>query len=422
MFDSTQQMNPSASPTIYLLASAGNPNYGDEFIVRSWLEFLRRAAPGALVWLDAPNPGLCAQLFSDSHPQLRCTDTLWQLAWQVSETVPSTDWPRHVVHHLKHLGTPRLDAGIERLRQVSVFHLLGGGYLNSRWPQNCLVPLATAIASKIYGIPAVASGLGLLPQDTETASLLDRSFKDFFFVESRDNSNQVSEYFPSATSGFDDAFFGLAPDIQHFWYKPQTRTPPRFMLLLQGDQHQDPSVRRRTLDTALNELESAGWTRNDPVGLVEAIPPDDAWALNTLKEELGLEVEFYSFLEIWNNGLPFAPGQFWVSTRFHFHLLAAACGIYGTAISISADYYSPKHRSLIELGTGWKLVDPQGTTLVDANQPATDSFPRVASNIARSRIALALQLLQHPEDHSGLQRLVSEMRASLVGKNASALQ
>lgn len=210
---------------------------------------------------------------------------------------------------------------------MSVFHVLGGGYLNSVWPQNCLIAVATAMASEAHGIPAIATGLGLLPQSTDTVNLLSEPFKQFSFVESRDNSDQVKTDFPSVISGFDDAFLGLAPNIQRFWYKPQTRATPRFMLLMQGDQHQDPSARRMTLDTALVELESAGWTKNDPIGLVEAIPPDDAWALTSLREELGLEVAFYSFLEIWDNGLPLARGQFWVSTRFHFHLLAAACGI-----------------------------------------------------------------------------------------------
>lgn len=60
MFSITRPANSVEHPVVYLLATAGNPNYGDEFIVRSWLEFLQQSAPGAVVWLDAPNPGLCA--------------------------------------------------------------------------------------------------------------------------------------------------------------------------------------------------------------------------------------------------------------------------------------------------------------------------------------------------------------------------
>ena len=41
-------------------------------------------------------------------------------------------------------------------------------------------------------------------------------------------------------------------------------------------------------------------------------------------------------------------------------MLAAAAGAAGVAISISPDYYAPKHRSLIALGSGWTLLEDLG--------------------------------------------------------------
>lgn len=49
------------------------------------------------------------------------------------------------------------------------------------------------------------------------------------------------------------------------------------------------------------------------------------------------------------------------------HLVAAAAGATGLAVSVSRAYYTPKHRSLIDLGSGW--------TMSDADEDALPSRP-----------------------------------------------
>ena len=48
---------------VYLVASGGNPNYGDELIVAGWLRFLAENRPHASVWLDCPQHGLASALY-----------------------------------------------------------------------------------------------------------------------------------------------------------------------------------------------------------------------------------------------------------------------------------------------------------------------------------------------------------------------
>ena len=64
-------------PVIYLIGTAGHPNYGDELITASWLRELARTFPDAEVWLDSPRPGQASVLFDGIHPGLRCVDTLF---------------------------------------------------------------------------------------------------------------------------------------------------------------------------------------------------------------------------------------------------------------------------------------------------------------------------------------------------------
>jgi polysaccharide pyruvyl transferase WcaK-like protein len=39
---------------VYLVAPSGNPNYGDEFILRAWLSYLARVRPEADVVVAKP--------------------------------------------------------------------------------------------------------------------------------------------------------------------------------------------------------------------------------------------------------------------------------------------------------------------------------------------------------------------------------
>lgn len=83
--------------------------------------------------------------------------------------------------------------------------------------------------------------------------------------------------------------------------------------------------------------------------------------------------EFHPFRDIWRNGLPSAPGQTWISSRYHLHLAAAAAGATGLAVSVSRGYYTTKHRSLIDLGSGWTSFDAEAGGTPD--RPTGTGFP-----------------------------------------------
>jgi len=75
-------------------------------------------------------------------------------------------------------------------------------------------------------------------------------------------------------------------------------------------------------------------------------------------------------------GLPAATGQRWLSPRFQTHLMAAAAGAAGRGVDNSR-YYTNKHRSLIELGSGWTLS--QGLRRVASPGPGGFSAPVLCS-------------------------------------------
>jgi hypothetical protein len=96
--------------------------------------------------------------------------------------------------------------------------------------------------------------------------------------------------------------------------------------------------------------------RGDDVAVVEGIPGSDRIVFDRIAHLLR-GVVFVPFTEVWSRGLPARAGQTWVSTRFHPHLLAAAAGASGLALSGRRDYYPVKHRSLVDAGSRWRLAD-----------------------------------------------------------------
>lgn len=338
------QANDRPRPVYYLVAPAGFPNYGDELIAAAWLRHLAEVAPEADVWLDTHSPGPSTMLLSDLHPRVRFTDTLWRLCgdapsedpWQVAA------WVRAAVDDPG--LAPRWYHGIDLLGRVDVLHVLGGGYINKLWPKHIGLLAGVVAAKARSGARAAMTGQGLLPISDDAVPLLRTLADHFDVVEARDAGSAA---LLDLTPGVDDAFLAHDPGLY------AEGDVPEVMLCLQSD----------LVDVGAGKLAGAvlsmlrSW-KVDPatIGVVEGIPRIDREVYALLERELP-GARFYPFPEVWGSGLPVSPEQTWISTRFHPHLMAAAAGASGVAVSVHPDYYAIKHRSLTELGSNWTLVE-----------------------------------------------------------------
>ncbi len=73
----------------------------------------------------------------------------------------------------------------------------------------------------------------------------------------------------------------------------------------------------------------------------------------TALQSEGYRVAFFPLDNLLRRGLPARPGQRWLTTRFHPHLLAAAKGCSGSFISVSEEYYGVKHHAVLRMGSRW---------------------------------------------------------------------
>ena len=358
---------------IYLVASAGNPNYGDELIVASWLRFLARVRPEASVWLDCPQPGTASALFAGIHPKLRTTNTLWRSCAEAPDQSAQGVWD-HVDRIVSHGGTPMYDVGLMMLGQVDVIHLLGGGYVNGVWPDHVGLVSGMTAAGRLNGARLIASGLGLMPLP-ENAVQLKSAITAFSSASVRDAASAAAV---GVEVGLDDVFLGLPHELQRAARSEAVQARAKdVMLCIQSDMTDDETFTR--LRDKLHLVAEKALANGMSVGYMEAIPGSDRRMFDAL-EGLIPEENFVPFLSVWNDGLPVRSNQVWYTSRFHPHMMAAAAGARGVAIGILDDYYDIKHQSLLELGTGWTY----------AGARSEENLPEPTGNSDFQQIALGL--------------------------------
>ncbi|WP_226995589.1 polysaccharide pyruvyl transferase family protein [Gordonia phthalatica] len=349
---------------IYLVTSAGFPNFGDELIVEAWLRHLALRRPGARVVVDSPRPGQASLLLRHANRHAVFVDTVWSLALFAAsdEAGPEIDrdapweWVADVTSRLG--GAPRDAEGVELLLRASTVHIVGGGYLNNVWPHHVSLVAAVAAVSRANGARAIATGTGLTPGFTGAA--LERFRTDaaqFEVFDLRDRpSLDVLADAPGGSFTGDDAWLSPRLAID----SPASRTPSgRVVLCAQSDLTDDFAWRGRTGTDALADFMTATldeWgVDGSEVTVVECIPGHD----NTIPHLMGSRLDGahrVPFLTAWRSGLPFGEGHTWLTTRFHPHLMAAAAGDSGVAVVAKPDYYATKHRSLTAAGSAWTVV------------------------------------------------------------------
>ena len=339
-------MPKRSRPLHYLVAPTGAPNYGDELIAATWLRHLTEIAPDADVVLDCLNPLGITEPVLRSHPRLRPTSALWQLCvrhWEQGADVADVagrivrDPDSSTVH------VDDLRESLDLLRSADTVHILGGGFFNAMWPAFLGLAGGAAAAVEVSGGKAAMTGQGMSPPVEGVGDLYAALLGRFDVVDVRD-APSVAVAGAGATCSGDDVFLSPLPDS----------TWPDVPEMMVSVQSQLSGLEAADVVSLVTKT-AAEWAASS-VGLLECIPGEDQELLALVEEALP-GVRRFSLPDVMARGLPVVPGQCWLSTRFHPHLVAAAGGASGVAVNINGDYYGTKHRSLIERGSGWSLLD-----------------------------------------------------------------
>jgi hypothetical protein len=374
---------------IYLVAPCGNPNYGDEFVVRAWLRHLARIRPHADVVVDCHTPGQAAVLLQRQHPRVVFVDTVWRMCFETAG-LPAADAAAVAADVIANPGRmPRIVSGVELLTRADTVHLVGGGYINTIWPHHLALVAAAGAAAARSGGRAVATGQGLVPVgDPDRLSLLRRLLSAFAVVDVRDEPSFAALGGSPGRGTFtgDDAWLGVGDPGVYDTESPAARRD--FLFCLQADLMEDfgGGAGLDGLTASIGGLIARWDVAGERAAFVEGIPGQDRIVFDRLSAMLP-GVEFVPFVDVWARGLPARPGQTWVSTRFHCHLLAAAAGASGVALSGRADYYPVKHRSLVDDGSRWHVADSADLPHTPSHRGGFD--PVTVKSMNREKRALA---------------------------------
>ncbi|WP_328472157.1 polysaccharide pyruvyl transferase family protein [Streptomyces sp. NBC_00448] len=332
----------------YLVTPAGVGNYGDELIAKMWLRHLAKVAPDAEVVIDCAGPDVVARRLQGIHPRVRFVATLWRLCAfmcmdkNVEESVAFVE--RSVADPA---SVPDLTEGIEELRRADTIHIVGGGFINSHFARLLSMLAAAPAAAAHSGALTAFTGQGLWPLAPGTEDLARRLISRFGIADVRDSvTYDFLKGIDAAVQSPDDMFLNISPDL----FRADADAPEVMVSLQTKFSEVDTSD---LVDYVAGMVKAWGVDR---VGLIESSPDFDKEVMELAEQRMPV-ARRYTMDELLESGLPAGPGQTWIATRFHPHLFAAARGASGVAVSIAPDYLGVKHRSLLECGSRWTLVE-----------------------------------------------------------------
>jgi polysaccharide pyruvyl transferase WcaK-like protein len=282
------------------------------------------------------------------HPGMRFTDTLWMLCIEHMGN-GSAEIADAVTARIRAADRP---PGVAELIGSDVVHLVGGGILNYLYPWTTGLLAGVVAATRESGGRSGMTGQGMCPQQPELLPRLRDMAVQLTVADARDEPSRQLLGLDALRVTADDIFLGLGPS--HYRW---TDDAPDVMVCAQSDiapMFNGATDAATVAESVLRTLRS--WNvPAEEVGFVECFPDIDNQVHDIVKKDLP-GVRFYSLMDILDHGLPVRAGQTWISTRFHPHLMAAAAGLGGIALSVRPDYYDVKHQSLIAQGSGWRLA------------------------------------------------------------------
>ena len=321
---------------LYLVAGNGAPNFGDELIVKLWLQFYRDAGYTGPIVVDGKGAVATKKLLGHfDNVEFR-----------------KVFIPRHKQKmdgnylDFAYAGYEFANNNLDAFRSVKAIHFLGGGYTNSSWPNvTRLLGGAAEIARKI-GIPIVATGLGLdpfLPMDSATRKVWAEIIGCFSFFECRDYKSwskmmEITEgNHLGITHGLDDCFLYPVHRDQHAGRWLHLSGFSEKGILGKGG-HQFLS------DLMTNFDQTVFWTCSE----------SDFDTLTALQSVFP-HIKRVSNFDLLRYGVPIEENDFMITLRFHPHLLAARSGISGYYFYFSK-FYETKHNMVLDLGSGFKKM------------------------------------------------------------------
>ncbi len=394
---------------IYLIGGAGNGNFGDELIVRGWLEFLRETGVAEAIVCDENYASISQRFLGPLFPEVGFTDDLNRLKSRGPDTFYAS-FARGVRFYEnggfeRHADLAGLAATLER---ATVLHLHGGGYINTIWPTNAFL-LGFAVATKRrHGCKLVGTGLGLLPAGTPPElyqPMLREALAEFDLLEVRDR--WAYDYLkrlsasPRILLGLDDSYLlgrdapGPGPRTLHVsWFG----YADGFEEVLEFAGGPAAAAFERVLFWACIDRDLTCFER------LAAVCP---------------RAEAIRWQDLVRGPIPVRPGDHMITARFHPHLLAARHGATG-AYRTDRGYYDVKQGSVVDLGSPFGRIGDAPLAELTADAPF-NPIRRLDDERVASKRKLAAWIYRELLEEAGAPRAGAPRTIPVPGAAPGAL-
>lgn len=330
------------SKKVVLIGGAGAPNYGDELIVKGWIDYLSNHYPNVELTLYEN----IRKNEIDLHGEYNFLDDLVKVA-KAHSGISFWNQVKRGYHFIENDGISKYaELNLQPLLEANIIILHGGGYLNNYDPEKGFFIGLLAAVKKKYDINIYASGIGFgpVPQNNLTAKdaiLLDEVFSHFDSFELRDvdNFRALSRLFKNSSFiyGTDDSY--LIPITQ----------------LIEKDDSKK-RLHLSFLEYNLNKFSEKFWSELisfsqsfDEIYFIESYPWQDRKVFEFLKKKF-IGLQLVNVKDMIENKVTVGKYDFACCSRFHVHYLFARSNIQGIYFQDS-QYYDIKHQSILDRGS-----------------------------------------------------------------------
>ncbi|GAA5117254.1 polysaccharide pyruvyl transferase family protein [Luteolibacter yonseiensis] len=409
---------------IYLLSGSGAPNFGDELIVRKWLDHYATHHPDTPLHLDCKSINQSRKIHGGAHPETRfffflkalaqdkAPGSFWEHCARGFEFVMTNasvlmplprDWKQKSLWDTLLSRKNRLtlnDRGrklqipledVPDFTKLKLIHLVGGGYISGSWPNSGFLLGCCAALKRLFGVPVVATGLGVTPlplPPPEWQGFIRSVLENFDLFETRDRDShdsigKILGDRGNALCGLDDVFLQF-PQAKSTGATDVPDEKPSLHLSFFPKISRFDSTGKLIEDIRLT-AESFGdvyfWLCCKP----------DRVVFRLLKKAIP-GVKLLTPAELVNGSIPMKRNDFMITSRFHPHLIGAGNGMSGIFLAQSA-FYRAKHHSVTALGSSFVALDNKRTLLETMNEvknhPQSDRLRQRVGELSQQKREIA---------------------------------
>ena len=347
---------------VVLVGCFGYPNFGDEMLLKAWLDSIFAERQNASVVVECHVPGNAEAILGNYDHHVIYQDVLWRIAWAQDGTCQ--ELIKRGIDAIENYSeySSSLRFMLRRIFNAKAIHFIGGGYFRSGWDKHfAVIGEALAIKRKSKCVLTM-SGQGFFPYNEEYISIFKAALNNFEHISVRDRRSfelihEVANVEKECT--IDDTFlFDKSP-----LSATEDNTSGRLIVCMQND------IKNNLIHNYLyDKVVRYSNLYELPIYVLEFCPRHDFEVVDLLR--IIRPIYKVSFEQLFNREFCISRNDICIGTRYHFHLLAAragARGIFGSA----DEYYGIKHDSILDLGSEWQNVDLYHYSLPELK------FPRI---------------------------------------------